>query len=550
MYYKLVACAENVNANYKFIGSPQNSNIINKLNKKSFSTTTPFRGGGTAHAAGTKTSINQSLLDDRIFNEWLSGVIDGVGNFNLTKKGIARLTIILNIRDKKVLFDIRHKFGGSIHTIANNNAVKYQLSHKKGLIALLESVNGLIRNPSKLLQMNKLCVKYNIVLINPKPLTFNNGWLSGLIDSEGLVDFNEVSGQVFISINQKNKYLLDPLVYLYGGRIKMSLKTEVFVYIIYRKIELFKLIDNYFIKYPLRTKKFHRINLIKEYYLKKISSNNQDVIKLNEWVKFKEKWDKFKVSNSYTFNLKESNGKLGKVLFPLKTKTGLIKSSCLFEGRTTQFVGSINENSLTSGVRYYSTSLSEKVNFYDENFLEWFRGFVDGEGTFGIRPLHVNAFKFSFKLGLHVDDANVLYFICQSLGFGKVWVGKSYGVFKAESLSDVRKLIDIFKDRPLNTTKHLNFLDFKKAYELYTSNIGDKKEAKQKIDNIIISMNSKRSMFVLPDNFKFKISSYWPALLWRAVQHAATAAAQDVRIYFFYFNKKNRRRGGGKFLYK
>jgi hypothetical protein len=118
--------------------------------------------------------------------------------------------------------------------------------------------------------------------------------------------------------------------------------------------------------------------------------------------------------------LKESNGKLGKVLFPLKTKTGLIKSSCLFEGRTTQFVGSINENSLTSGVRYYSTSLSEKVNFYDENFLEWFRGFVDGEGTFGIRPLHVNAFKFSFKLGLHVDDANVLYLICQSLGFGKV----------------------------------------------------------------------------------------------------------------------------------
>jgi hypothetical protein len=105
----------------------------------------------------------------------LAGVIDGAGDFNLTKKGIARLTIIMNIRDKKALFDIRHQFGGSMHTIANGYALKYQISHKNGIIALLEAVNGLIRNPSKLLQMNKLCVKYNIVTIYPKPLTFNNG---------------------------------------------------------------------------------------------------------------------------------------------------------------------------------------------------------------------------------------------------------------------------------------------------------------------------------------------------------------------------------------
>lgn len=117
-------------------------------------------------------------------NDW-GGVIDGVGNLNLTKKGIARLTIIMDIRDNKVLLDIKHKFGGSIHTIAKGNALKLQISHKKDLIALLEAVNDLIRNPSKLLRMNKLCVKYNIKLLYPKPLTFNNGWLSGFIDSEG-----------------------------------------------------------------------------------------------------------------------------------------------------------------------------------------------------------------------------------------------------------------------------------------------------------------------------------------------------------------------------
>ncbi len=98
-----------------------------------------------------------------------------------------------------MIFARRHKFGGSTRTVAKANALKYQLSHKKGLIALLEAVNGLIRNPSKLLQMNKLCEKYNIELLYSKPLTFNNGWLSGFIDSDGSVDLNEASGQVFIS---------------------------------------------------------------------------------------------------------------------------------------------------------------------------------------------------------------------------------------------------------------------------------------------------------------------------------------------------------------
>ncbi len=429
------------------------------------------------------------------FFEWLAGVIDGVGAFNLTKKGIARLTIIMNIRDKKALFDIRHQFGGSIHIIANGYALKYQISHKKGIIALLGAVNGLIRNPSKLLQMNKLCVKYNIVPVYPKPLTYYNGWLSGFIDCEGLVNINEVSGQIFISINQKNKYLLDPLVYLYGGIIKMSPKTEAFEYIIYKKNELFNLIDNFFIKYPLRTKKLNRINLIKEYYLKKINLNNKDVIKLNEWIKFKEKWDKFE-----KFKEPEAAAANIKKLLPLNRNTGLV---------TSPRVKSKSQNS--RGVRFYSV-YPEKVKLvYDENFIEWFRGLVDGEASFIVRPQFIYAFKFTFQITLHIDDVKLLYFIKESLGFGRVWIGKSVAVFKLESLEYLRKIIEIFRDHPLNTTKQLNFLYFKKAYELYSSNKNDDKmKLKQAIDNIIIYMNSKRSVFhPRPDNTKARITPYW-----------------------------------------
>jgi hypothetical protein len=81
----------------------------------------------------------------------------------------------MDARDKKVLEIIRHNYGGSIKQISNANAFRYKLRHKKGLILLINDVNGNIRNPVRLLQINKLCVKYKIVLENPKPLVFNNG---------------------------------------------------------------------------------------------------------------------------------------------------------------------------------------------------------------------------------------------------------------------------------------------------------------------------------------------------------------------------------------
>lgn len=228
------------------------------------------------------------------FFEWLAGAIDGDGYFNLSKGGTARFTITMDIRDKKALYEIKHKLGGSIYTIANANALRYQLSHKKGLMVLLNGVNGLIRNPVRMLQMNKLCVKYGIELIYPKALTFNNGWLSGFIDSDGSVYFNEQSGQVFISATQKNKYLLEPLLSIYSGRIDiLSPKIEAFKFIIYRKNELFNLVDNYFTKYPLKTKKNSRINLLKQFYLLRTYRNSKDISKFNQWISFKEKWEKY-----------------------------------------------------------------------------------------------------------------------------------------------------------------------------------------------------------------------------------------------------------------
>lgn len=108
---------------------------------------------------------------------------------------------------------------------------------------------------------------------------------------------NEQSGQVFISVTQKNKYILEPLQKLYGGKIYiLSPKIEAFKYAVFRKNELFHLMDNYFSKYPLKTAKAARLSLIKDFYeLRPYTIPSSDTLEqFNKWVSFLDKWEKYK----------------------------------------------------------------------------------------------------------------------------------------------------------------------------------------------------------------------------------------------------------------
>jgi hypothetical protein len=307
---KLVGISEAIRLILVFI-KLKITNLIAKppiFKQQNFKNKTPFSSFikkkniyGLTLSRNMSTSINTNSLDNKItdsedlsFRQWLAGLIDGDGYFLLSKNGYNSCEITMDTRDKKVLYLIQHRYGGSVKQISNAYAFKYKLRNKVGLIALINDVNGFIRNPTRLLQMNKLCLKFHIELKYANNLIFNDGWFGGFIDSDGSVYYNESSGQVFISISQKNKYLLEPLIDIYGGRVDISSsKKEAFKYVIYRKAELFNLIDNYFSKYPLRTEKMKRVNLIKQFYLTRLSKKNDDVVKFNEWVKYKDRWEKY-----------------------------------------------------------------------------------------------------------------------------------------------------------------------------------------------------------------------------------------------------------------
>ena len=123
-------------------------------------------------------------------------------------------------------------------------------------------------------------------------------WFSGFIDSDGSIYIDEKSRQLIISVTQKNKYLLEPLQKIYGGIIFILSSREAFQYSVYRKDEILKLVNNYFYKYPLKSGKAHKLNLIKDFYLLmtdlKCQSLSSDLRlkRFKQWLIFKDKWEK------------------------------------------------------------------------------------------------------------------------------------------------------------------------------------------------------------------------------------------------------------------
>src|SRR2546430_14773025 len=96
------------------------------------------------------------------------------GCFQLSKKGYASLEIVMELRDKRCLYKIKQNFGGSIKLRSGINHIRYRLHDKQGILHIISAVNGLIRNPNRLLQLGKICEKYNIMLKYPEPLNYDN----------------------------------------------------------------------------------------------------------------------------------------------------------------------------------------------------------------------------------------------------------------------------------------------------------------------------------------------------------------------------------------
>ncbi len=152
------------------------------------------------------------------------------------------------------------------------------------------------------------------------------------------------------------------------------------------------------------------------------------------------------------------------------------------------FVGSYHH---IYAYRNFSFTSGNRINYtttrnLSHEFIEWFRGFTDAEGCFLIVKTG-NTFTFRFIIKLHVDDVNLLNFIRNSLeGIGNVSTEGSVANYKVSSQKEIKLIIEIFTKYSLNSSKHLDFLAFRRAYELYISSNSKTPELAKEINMLKI----------------------------------------------------------------
>jgi hypothetical protein len=77
-----------------------------------------------------------------------------------------------------------------------------------------------------------------------------------------------------------------------------------------------------------------------------------------------------------------------------------------------------------------------------------------------------------------------------------------------DKVDEIKEIINIFTKRPLNTTKHLNFLNFKEAFIIYI-NSEPNEILHEKLDSLKNKMNSQREDFQLPSDHQHLITPNW-----------------------------------------
>lgn len=135
----------------------------------------------------TKIKKKPYDLNEIKWNQWLAGVIDGDGYLATQKNKVVVCEITMPLQDEALLFQIKQKLGGNIKLRSGSHSIRYRLSHKAGMIELINRVNGFIRNTIRVVQFQKICKFFNIIYLEAEPLSMYDGYIAGFFDADGTI---------------------------------------------------------------------------------------------------------------------------------------------------------------------------------------------------------------------------------------------------------------------------------------------------------------------------------------------------------------------------
>jgi LAGLIDADG endonuclease len=188
---------------------------------------------------------------------------------------------------------IKNRLNGKLQVVTGSNAIRFLLHKYEDIVLLINNLNGLIQTENRIKQFKLVCLRYGVEYKNPIKLEYNNGWFSGFFDGDGHISYNKKNGNLNICITQKNRNLLDELALLYNGKVyNHSKKNNSYRLVISKKDSVLLILKNYFTKYPSRTIKRNRLDLIKKFFFlreNKYHLANEGSILNKDWKNFQKK---------------------------------------------------------------------------------------------------------------------------------------------------------------------------------------------------------------------------------------------------------------------
>jgi len=234
-------------------------------------------------------------ISDKAWNEWLAGLIDGDGSLLLSKAGYPSCEITMGLSDEHALAIIKQKLGGSLKLRSGVKALRYRLHNKKGMIDLINRINGNIRHTSRIKQLESICLNLDIKIKYANSITIDNAWFSGFFDADGTITYSIKNSIPQLTISVTNKLLVDVIAFkdIFGGNVYFDKSQNGYYKWSIQGRNDIKIFQSYILKCPCFSNKKQRLFLIDQYFeLKDLKGYSAlpDSVLGKAWVKFNNKW--------------------------------------------------------------------------------------------------------------------------------------------------------------------------------------------------------------------------------------------------------------------
>jgi hypothetical protein len=234
------------------------------------STSETLRNGTIVDSENVKIISNhvpkhQKPLNNEQLGYYLAGLIDGDGHFS----NIPQLVITFSSPDVSLAYYIKNRLGfGNVRKISDKNAYIYVVSDKKGILTIINLINGKLRMEHRINQvfnnvlLNKNFVNENISFTSDDSSNFNNHWLAGFSDADASFQIKIVNRinrskpeiRLNFQVDQKKEGILILIKDFLGGNIGYRKSQDTYYYGS-TSFGSAKNVINYFDKFHLQSSK-------------------------------------------------------------------------------------------------------------------------------------------------------------------------------------------------------------------------------------------------------------------------------------------------------